>query len=136
MAPSAWIAGGLTCVWCRECKAHTDIVHCHLLFHLPAEYRTGARFLQTEAALFRLVGRHGGGILGEFAVKLVVHPDPDGLYLIKGGDREVWERFKIRKEWRKSQGIVHGKRCGITENIGRTARNRCRLRLLTERGAV
>ena len=33
------IAGGLTCVWCRECKAHTDIVHCHLLFHLPVEYR-------------------------------------------------------------------------------------------------
>src|SRR5262245_27457950 len=53
------IAGGLTCVWCRECKAHTDIVHCHLLFHLPVEYRSGARFLQTEAALFRLVGRHG-----------------------------------------------------------------------------
>ena len=35
-----------------ECKAHTDIVHCHLLFHLPVEYRTGGRFLQVEAALF------------------------------------------------------------------------------------
>ena len=67
------IVGGLTCVWCRECKAHTDIVHCHLLFHLPVEYRTGARFLQTETALFRLVGRHGGGILGEFAVKITLH---------------------------------------------------------------
>src|SRR5262249_38210953 len=77
------IAGGRTCVWCRECKAHTDIVHCHLLFYLPLEYRSGARLLQTEAALFRLVGRHGDGILGEFAVKLVIHPDPDGLYLRK-----------------------------------------------------
>ena len=112
------VVGGLTCVWCRECKAHTDIVHCHLLFHLPAEYRSGARFLQTEAALFRLVGRHGGGILGKFAVRLVIHRDPDGLYLIKGGDRHVWEHFRIRKEWRKSQGIIHGKRCGTTENIG------------------
>ena len=130
------IAGGLTCVWCRECKAHTDIVHCHLLFYLPLEYRTGARFLQVEAALFRLVGHHGGGIMGEFAVKLTIHPDPDGLYLIKGGDRKVWERFKIRKEWRKSQGIVQGKRCGITENIGRAARNRWRLWLLTERGVA
>ena len=130
------IAGGLTCVWCRECKAHTDIVHCHLLFHLPVDYRTGARFLQVEAELFRLVGRHGGGILGEFAVKLIIHPDPDGLYLIKGGNREVWDHFNIRKEWRKSQGIIHGKRCGVTENIGRAARNRCRLRLLTERGAA
>ena len=87
-------------MWCRECKAHTDIVHCHLLFHLPVEYRTGARLLQTEAALSRLVGRHGGGILGAFAVKLIIHPDPDGLYLIKGGDREVWDHFHIRKEWR------------------------------------
>jgi hypothetical protein len=116
------IIGGLTCVWCRECKAHTDIVHCHLLFHLPAEFRSGARFLETEAALFRLVDRHGGGILGEFAVKLVIHPDPDGLYLIKGGDRRVWEFFNIRKEWRKSQGILHGKRCGTTENIGPSRR--------------
>jgi len=129
------IVGGLTCVWCRECKAHTDIVHCHLLFHLPVEFRTGAKFLQTEAAVFRLVGRHGGGILGEFAVKITVHHDPDGLYLIKGGDRQVWEHFKIRKEWRKSQGIIQGKRCGITENIGRAARNRWRVRLL-ERGAA
>ena len=130
------IVGGLTCVWCRECKALTDVVHCHLLFHLPVEYRTGARSLQTEAALSRLVGRHGGGIWGEFAVKLIIHPDPDGLYLIKGGDRKVWERFKIRREWRKSQGIIHGKRCGITENIGKAARNRWSLLLQAYRGVA
>src|SRR5262249_483914 len=118
------VAGGLTCVWCRECKAHTDIVHCHLLFHLPVEYRSGPRLFQVEAALFRLVGRHGDGILGEFAVKLVIHPDPDGLYLLKGGGRKVWDRFNIRKEWRKSQGIVHGKRCGTSENIGLARRIR------------
>ena len=112
------VAGGLTGVWCRECKAHSDIVHCHLLFYLPLEYRTGARFLQVEAALFRLVGLQGSGILGEFALKIVIHRDPDGLYLIKGGNKEVWDHFNIRKEWRKSQGIVHGKRCGTTENIG------------------
>src|SRR5262245_12718432 len=34
--PVAW-------VWCRECKAHTDIVHCHLLFHLPVAYRAGPK---------------------------------------------------------------------------------------------
>jgi hypothetical protein len=118
------IVGGLTCVWCRECKAHTDIVHCHLLLHLPSEFRNGARFLQTEAVLFRLIGRHGGGILGEFAVKLTIHPDPDGLYLIKGGDKGVWDHFKIPKEWRKSQGVIHGKRCGTTENIGFACRTR------------
>ena len=38
--------------WARERQAggQTDVVHCHLLFHLPVEYRTGARFLQVEAA--------------------------------------------------------------------------------------
>jgi hypothetical protein len=105
-------------VWCRECKAHTDIVHCHLLFHLPVDYRAGAKFLQVETALFRLVGRHGGGVLGEFAVKITVHLDPDGLYLIKGGDRKVWDHCNIKREWRKSQGFILGKRCGTTENIG------------------
>ena len=130
------IVGGLTCVWCRECKAHTDIVHSHLLFHLPTEHRTGVGLSLVGATLFRLVDRHGGGILGEFAVKIILHADPDGLYLIKGGNKEVWDHFNIRKEWRKSQGIVHGKRCGTTENIGTAARNRWRFRLLTERGAA
>jgi hypothetical protein len=116
------IGGGLTAIWCRECKAHSDVVHCHLLFHLPVEYRTGAKLLQINTALYRLVECHGDGIWGEFAVKLTVHRDPDGLYLLKGGGRLVWERFKIRREWRQSQGIIHGKRCGTTQNIGPAAR--------------
>ena len=57
-------------------------------------------------------------------MKLNIWPDPDGLYLIKGGNREVWDRFKIRKDWRQSQGVIHGKRCGTTQNIGRAARHR------------
>src|SRR5262249_46169613 len=113
--PVAWI-------WCRERKAHTDIVHCHLLFHLPPEYRIGAKLLEIESALFRLVGRYGGGILGEFAVKLKICRDPDGLYLLKGGGPEVWRRFRIKQKFRESQGIIHGKRCGTTENIGKAVR--------------
>ena len=129
------IAGGLTCVWCRECKAHTDIVHCHLLFHLPAEYRTGARLLQTEAALFRLVGRHGGGILGEFAVKLIIHPDPDGLYLIKGGDRRSGS---LQHQEGVAQVARHRSRQAVRHHgeHWKAARNRWRLRLQTERGAA
>jgi hypothetical protein len=53
-----------------------------------------------------------------------VHADPDGKYLIKGGGPAVWDRFRIRKEQRRSQGIIYGKRCGTTENIGPTARRR------------
>ena len=120
--PTAW-------VWCRECKAHTDIVHCHLLFHLPAEYRFGAKLAEIETKLVRLVARQGDGILGEFAVHLRLWGDPDGLYLIKGGGARVWKRFpKIRKEWRRSQGVIHGKRCGVTQNLGPTARLRALMR--------
>jgi len=109
--------------WCRECKAHTDVVHCHLLFHLPTEYRTGAKLTEIEGHLVRLVDRHGDGILGEFAVNLKLWPDPDGLYLIKGGGAKVWKQFpRIRKKWRKAQGIIGGKRCGTTQNIGLAAR--------------
>ena len=116
--PTAW-------VWCRECKAHTDIVHCHLLFHLPVEHRSGRKLEEMKAHLVRLVGHHGNGILGEFAVELVTWPDPDGLYLIKGGGPLVWKQLpRIRKDWRTSQGIIHGKRCGTTQNIGRAARRR------------
>ena len=51
--------------------------------------------------------------------------DPDGLYLLKGGGPKVWKLFsRIRKEWRTPQGVIHGKRCGVTQNLGRAARNR------------
>ena len=114
--PPAW-------AWCRECKAHTDTVHCHLLFHLPIASRTGPKLDGIKAAIERLVDRHGDGILGEFAVTLKIWPDPDGLYLIKSGGANVWERFpRIRKDWRKPQGIIHGKRCGVSQNLGPAAR--------------
>jgi hypothetical protein len=116
--PTAW-------AWCRECKAHTDIVHCHLLFHLPVQHRSGPKLEEMKAHLVRLVDRHGNGILGEFAVRLVIWPDPDGLYLIKGGGLAVWNQFpRIRKDWRTAQGIIHGKRCGVSQNLGPTARLR------------
>jgi hypothetical protein len=121
--PVAW-------VWCRECKAHTDIVHCHLLFHLPIAYRAGAKLDGIKAAIERLVDLHGDGILGEFAVQIRIWPDPDGLYLIKGGGPDVWKRFpRIRKDWRKPQGIIHGKRCGTSQNVGPAARLRQRERV-------
>ena len=114
--PTGW-------VWCRECKAHTDIVHCHLLFHLPTEYRVGQKLDEVRATLERLVARHGDGIWSEYAVELKTWCDPDGLYLLKGGGPEVWKLFRIKKKFRESQGIIHGKRCGTTENLGKAARN-------------
>jgi hypothetical protein len=49
----------------------------------------------------------------------------DGLYLLKGGGKQVWKLFpRIKREWRKPQGVIFGKRCGVTQSLGPTARLR------------
>jgi len=108
--------------WCieRMSRGQAEVVHCHLLFHLPVEYR--ANKLQIEAAIYRLIKRHGRGYWAEEVIDLRIHDNPDGKYLIKGGGREVWKLFRLRKEHRRLQGIIFGKRCGVTQNIGRAAR--------------
>ena len=121
--------------WARERQAggQSDVVHCHLLFHLPVECRSGARLLQVDAAISRLLRRHGGDITHEKAIDLRLHdklPYPDGKYLIKGGGRKVWKKFGLRKEHRRLQGIMKGKRCGTTQNLGPAAR----LQALIEQG--
>ena len=50
-------------------QKHTDIVHSHLLFHLPAEYRFGRKLDELTVFVERLVALHGGGIWSEYAVK-------------------------------------------------------------------
>jgi len=110
-----------TGAWARE-RPGGDAEHCHLLFHLPAAHQQGPKLHAVEAAALRLVGLHGGGIWGDGAIKLVIWPSPDGLYLLKGGGPKVWKQFRLRKEHRRQQGIIHGKRCGTTQNIGSAAR--------------
>ena len=114
--------------WARERQSNgqSEVVHCHLLFHLPVEYRSGKRLPEVEAAILRLTERHGRGIFYEGVIKLVIHHNPDGKYLIKGGGPKVWQKFGLRKEHRRLQGFIHGKRCGVTENISPAARKRLR----------
>ena len=121
--------------WARErqCRGQSDVEHCHLLFHLPVAYHGGAKMLQVKTAISRLVELHGGGIFHENAIDVRTHSDPDGKYLIKGGGSKVWKRFRLRKDHRRLQGVIHGKRCGVTENIGESARRRWR-RLQSQRG--
>jgi hypothetical protein len=113
-------------IWARERQSagQSDVVHCHLLFYLPVEYRSGKKLAQVRDEIYELVGQHGGNIWHEKVIDLRVHDNPDGKYLIKGGDKKVWQRFRVRKEHRRLQGLIHGKRCGTTENIGAAARNR------------
>ncbi|HUY03713.1 MAG TPA: hypothetical protein VMV33_10535 [Rhodocyclaceae bacterium] len=126
----------LACIWAREriSGGQAEVEHSHLLFHLPVKYRTGKGLHQVEAAIYRLINKHGRregnkrghGYWADEVIKLVIHNNPDGKYLIKGGDKNVWERFRVRREHRRLQGIIHGKRCGTTENIGPAARRRLR----------
>ena len=109
-------------VWAREAPGG-DVEHCHLLFHLPSAYRRGPKLHEIEITIRRLVDRHGD-IWGDRAVDLVIWPNPDGKYLVKGGGKKVWERFRVRKKDRHLQGHIQGKRCGVTENIGLGARQR------------
>ena len=93
----------------------------------------GVELLQVKAALHRGVAEYAGRPL-EWAVKLKVPTDGglpglyngrcyDGLYLLKGGGKPVWKLFpRIKKDWRKPHGIIFGKRCGTTQNIGPAAR--------------
>ena len=113
-------------VWARErqCRGQSDVEHCHLLFHLPVERRTGKKVAQVKDAILRLISLHGRGLTHDRVIDLTIWPDPDGKYLIKGGGSKVWKRFRLRKEHRRLQGVIHGKRCGVTENIGAAARRR------------
>ena len=115
-------------VWARErqSRGQSDVVHCHLMFHLPETYRSGRKLCEVEAAICRLIERHGRGITHEAVIKLVIHENPDGKYLIKGGGPKVWKKFRLRREHRRLQGFIHGKRCGVTENISLAARRRWR----------
>jgi hypothetical protein len=112
-------------VWVRGCKAQTDITHDHLLFHLPPGLCTASALQQLEVAIIRLVDRHGHGITDRRAVELTLYLNgADGRYLLKGGGREVWERYGLPSSWRRMQGRIYGKRCGVTQNLGQAARLR------------
>jgi hypothetical protein len=48
----------------------------------------------------------------------MIHENPNGKYLIKGGGPKVWKQFRLRREHRRLKGFIIGKRCGTTENLG------------------
>jgi hypothetical protein len=94
-----------------------------LLFHLPPQLCTGTALQGLELSILRLVGRHGGGLTHRDAVKLTLYlHGADGRYLLKGGGREVWLKYNLPSSWRRMQGRIFGKRCGVTQNISPAAR--------------
>ena len=113
----------------RRSGGRAEVVHCHLLFHLAHPFLAAGGRSRSRAALERLIDRHGRGNYADHTLKLTFPRNPNGVYLLKGGGPDVWQAFGVPMSWRKPQGLIVGKRCGSTENIGPAARERCRNRL-------
>jgi hypothetical protein len=120
------VPGGLTAVWVRErlLGGSGGVDHDHMLFHLAHAFMCGRKHVEVVRSLERLIDRHGDGNFADFTLKLTFPPNPDGLYLLKGGGPDVWRKFGVPTMWRASQGVIIGKRCGVTENVGLAARKR------------
>ena len=63
-----------------------------MLFHLAHPFTRGRRRIQVEDSFERLIDRHGDGNFLDCTFKLTFPPNPNGLYLIKGGGSDVWRR--------------------------------------------
>jgi hypothetical protein len=124
----------LTGIWVRErhrnkrTQKQSEVTHSHFLLHLPARSRVAAR--QDVEQLVTLVA---GPILDDRTIELTFPANPDGKYLLKGGTPDVWDAFGSPNKWRSrlGEGIIQGKRCGVTQNIGPGARA-CSCRHRTE----
>jgi len=111
-------------VWAREKRELHHGEHVHMVFHLPSKWRKDKHLAEIKRVLERLVDRHGGGLWGDWTVKLTLHSNGDVRYLLKGGTPEVWRQYRVKRKWRNSQGVIFGKRCGATANIGPKSRER------------
>jgi hypothetical protein len=114
-------------IWVRErhrnkhTRRPSEVTHSHLLLHLPSQHRKAVR--QDVEELVALVAKQ---ILDDRTIELTFPANPDGKYLLKGGTPAVWEKFRLPHKWRSrlGEGLIEGKRCGITQNIGPAARQR------------
>ena len=107
----------LTAIWVRErhrnkrTRQQSEVVHSHLLLHLPTRHRDEAG--KDVEELVTLVARQ---ILDDRTIELTFPANPDGKYLLKGGTPAVWEEFSLPHKWRSKlgEGLIEGKRCGGT----------------------
>lgn len=125
------IPGGLTAIWIRERqrnkRAHSrsEVTHAHVLLHLPDRYKRNGPWREAlMRTVERLVDRQGEGNLHDRTFP----ENPDGKYFLKGATPAAWREWHVPERWqsRRGEGVIEGKRCGTTENIGPAARRRWR----------
>lgn len=108
--------GAPTYAWSIEQdKGHT---HVHWMVYLPPRLKK-----EFNARLEHWVEAVAGQVhVAESAIHVKTADRRPGLaaYLMKGLDKRVASQFRVRP---KKQGTVHGKRCGVSRNLGPTARS-------------
>ena len=108
----------LTLIWVREIGRYGD-PNAHILMHVPPWLMEGEDF---QAVLERALEPEGGPNHDK-AIFIQPADRPRGklVYMLKGLRPDEAEQFGVRTSF---QGSIQGKRCGCTENIGRSARRR------------
>jgi hypothetical protein len=88
----------LTGIWVRErhrskrTRQQSEVVHSHLLLHLPVRYRAAAR--EYVDRLVTLVARQ---ILDD-RTELTFPSNTNGKYLLKGGTPAVWKSVRLANQ--------------------------------------
>ena len=105
----------------KQTRQSSEVTHSHLLLHLPSQCRSMARRDVDE-----LVALVAGQVLDDRTIKLTFPANCDGKYFLKGGTLAAWRAFNRPEKWhsRLGDGVIDGKRCGTTQNIGPAARAR------------
>jgi hypothetical protein len=107
-------------VWVLENQAGNT--HVHWIVHIPKSLRT-AFGRKLPEWLARIAGTVR---CGESAINVKSVYDLGGLgrYLLKGMDPSYAARNRIRHE---PQGLIYGKRCGVSKSLGPAARMRSKV---------
>jgi hypothetical protein len=116
-----WASAPTYYVWVIE--HHGGDTHVHWVVHIPKSLRAAFDTKLTEW-LTRVAG-----IIRCHVSAIKIKPVPNlrglGRYLLKGMDPRSAAAYGVRHE---PQGLVYGKRCGVSKSLGPAARNRPRLR--------
>lgn len=122
--------GTLTALWVRE-RASEKGEHVHILLHLPAVMRLHGRtrsWIETAGGTWKAgvsrVRIIGGSLPKGFPKASERHAANAAnvmRYFLKAANEQTGERLGLTRAGRG--GRIVGKRCGFTQNIGKTARN-------------
>lgn len=93
------ILGGLTAIWVLERHRNkrtpqfSEVVHSHLLLHLPSHFERSPYREVFQQVVEELVELVGDDILDDRTIALTFPNNPDGKYFLKGATLAVWDRY-------------------------------------------